>query len=35
MISEKLDKVLKGCYQEEVAQVMRAFEIASDSLYCQ
>ncbi len=35
MISEKLDKVLKGCYPEEVAQVMRAFEIASDSLYGQ
>lgn len=35
MISEKLDKVLKGCYQEEVAQVVRAFEIASDSLYGQ
>ena len=35
MISEKLDKILKGCYQEEVAQVERAFEIASDSLYGQ
>ncbi len=35
MISEKLDKILKGCYQEEVAQVERAFEIASESLYGQ
>ena len=32
MISEKLDKIFRSCYPEEVAQVNRAFEIARESL---
>ncbi|EKD31905.1 MAG: hypothetical protein ACD_77C00219G0002 [uncultured bacterium] len=32
MISEKLDKIFKNCYPEEVALVNRAFEIARESL---